>query len=242
MDEQKAADLPGGARVSRKNPLALMVLCVLWQTPTHPYGIVLYLKGTYKDEAARLNYGSLYTVIGNLEKAGLIEAVEVTQSGNLPPRTIYRVTDPGIVEMDAWLGDLIAEPVDEKPQFMTALSILPTVSVERAVTLLRRRAARLEQIVAAMAQQRQTVAKVVPDIFSVEAYYKMAMMQAELDFTLDLIAKIESGELSGIGSWRGIHANLVDGRPNWRQISAAFEKDGYKLPDFESQGTQGKEK
>jgi len=220
------------AHISRKNPLALMALCVLWQAPTHPYGIVQNLKGTYKDKSARLNYGSLYTVIGNLEKAGLIEAVEVTQSGNLPPRTTYRVTDAGIAEMNDWLAELVAQPVDETPQYMTALSILPALSVDETATLLRRRADALKLAVDAMAQQRQFVAKTVPDIFSIDAYYQMAMAQAELDFTENLIAHIESGELTGIDVWRSLHASLVDGRPNWGQVKAAFEKDGYELPDF----------
>jgi len=220
------------AQISRKNPLALMALCVLWQTPTHPYGIVGFLKDTYKDKSARLNYGSLYTVIGNLEKAGLIEAVEVTQTGNLPPRTTYRVTDAGIAEMGDWLAELIAQPVEEVPQYMTALSILPAIGVDEAVALLRRRAVTLTETVEAMARQRQVVANAVPDIFSIDAYYQMAMTRAELDFTENLISQIESGELTGVDVWHSIHANLLDGRPVWGQIKAAFEDGGYQMPDF----------
>jgi len=218
--------------ISRKNPLALMALCVLWQTPTHPYGIVQYLKGTYKDKAARLNYGSLYTVIGQLEKAGLIEAVEVTRAGNLPPRTTYMVTDAGIAEMNAWLADLLANPVEEAPQYLTALSILPAVSVDEALDRLRSRADTLRQTIANTEADRERIAGVVPEIFSLDAYYQLAIARAELTFTDDLVRRIESGELGGIDLWRSIYANLNNGRPDWAQVMRAFETAGFKAPSF----------
>ncbi|MCL2782534.1 MAG: PadR family transcriptional regulator [Propionibacteriaceae bacterium] len=218
--------------ISRKNPLALMALCVLWQTPTHPYGIVQYLKATYKDKAARLNYGSLYTVIGQLEKAGLIEAVEVTRAGNLPPRTTYQVTGAGITEMNAWLSDLLANPIDEAPQYLTALSILPAVSVDEALVRLRSRADTLRQTVADMEADRARIAPLVPEIFSLDAYYQLAIARAELAFTDDLVARIESGELGCIDLWRDIYASLKDGRPDWAQVTTAFESAGFKAPNI----------
>jgi len=205
------------AKISRKNPLALMALCVLWQTPAHPYGIVQYLKSTAKDKAARLNYGSLYAVIASLEKAQAIEAVEVTQTGNLPPRTVYRVTDTGVAEMNAWLANLIASPVDEAPQFMAALSILPTLGVDETLELLRHRATVLQQKVDLLISQRAAAAEVVPEAFSVDELYQMAMTRAELAFVTDLVSRIDSGRLDGLDLWRDIHAHLQDGRPDWQQ-------------------------
>jgi len=215
--------------ISRRNPLALMALCVLWQRPTHPYGIVQYLKATYKDAAARLNYGSLYTVIGQCEKAGLIEAVEVTRSGNLPPRTTYRVTDAGIAEMNAWLSEMLARPADETPDYLAALSILPAVSVDEAVARLRDRADALSRAIAAMEADRARIAPLVPEIFSLDAYYRLASARAELAFTEDLVRRIESGELGGLDLWRDIYANLKDGRPDWTRVTAAFAAAGFDM-------------
>ena len=64
---------------SRRNPLTLMVLATLWEQPTHPYRILRILQERSKDRAAKLNYGSLYTVVATLEREGLIESTGVTQ-------------------------------------------------------------------------------------------------------------------------------------------------------------------
>ena len=48
-----------------------------------------------KDQAIKINWGSLYTVVQNLEKYGFIEAVEVAREGRRPERTTYQITDAG---------------------------------------------------------------------------------------------------------------------------------------------------
>ena len=219
-----------------------MVLCTLWEEPTHPYQLVQILKGRQKDKAARLNYGSLYTVIAGLEKAGLIEATAVTQSGNLPPRTTYRVTDAGMVELNDWLASLIADPEPEIPQFMTALSILPALPIELAVALLRQRADGLTQILAAMSVQREGSQAAIPQLFSIESRYLEALTRAELDFTAGLIDDIEAGRLGGVGVWQVMHQTLRDGRPDRAAIAAAFADEGFPAaaqayePGFADQG------
>jgi len=217
---------------SRRNPLALMVLCTLWEQPTHPYQVVQILKGRQKDKAARLNYGSLYTVIAALEKAGLIEAVEVTKVGNLPPRTTYRVTDDGASELVDWLSDLVAEPTQEIPQFMTALSILPALPVDQAEALLRRRVEKLRQKLTDMADEFTAVQAVVPELFSIESRYLEAMTQAELAFTEKLIDDIASGRLAGVSVWQAMQQNLKDGRPDQSLVIAAFEQEGFPVVPF----------
>jgi len=224
---------PPTGRSSRRNPLALMVLCTLWEQPTHPYQLVQILKGRQKDKSARLNYGSLYTVIAGLEKHDLIEAVEVTKVGNLPPRTTYRVTKAGIAELNDWLSQLIASPEPEIPQFMTALSLLPALPVDTAARLLRQRAGSLERTLELMDAQRQQSARMIPELLFIEALYQAAMIRAELAFTNQLVDDIESGRLSGVQSWRMIQKSLEDGRPNYGASVAAFAKEGYPVEQYE---------
>ena len=228
-DNETDTDTTRTGHVSRRNPLALMVLCTLWEQPTHPYQLVQTLKQRRKDKSARLNYGSLYTVIANLERANLIEAVEVTQMGNLPPRTTYRVTFAGVAELTSWLSDLIGRPTPEIPQFMTALSLLPTLPMEKVVALLRQRLTALEQEMELMAAQREQSRQVIPALLYIEASYQAAMTEAEYAFTQQLIDDIESGRLSGVASWRVIHATMRDGRPNYEASAAAFAAEGFPV-------------
>jgi len=220
------------ARISRRNPLALMVLATLWEQPTHPYQLVQTLKGRQKDKAARLNYGSLYTVIASLEKAGLIEAVEVTKSGNLPPRTTYKVTDDGIAELMDWLSSLIAQPEPEIPQFMTALSIIPALPVDEAVRLLKKRVDTLQDMCDAMAAQREVSRKAIPELMSIEARYQEAMTRAELAFTRQLVDDIETGALTGVKMWRMFQETLKTGPIRQADLAAACRAEGFEWVTF----------
>ena len=53
------------------SPLALSVLATLYEAPMHPYEIARLLRHRGKDQSIKIRYGSLYTVVQNLENAGL---------------------------------------------------------------------------------------------------------------------------------------------------------------------------
>jgi len=207
---------------SRRNPLALMVLAVLWEHPTHPYQVVQILKGRRKDDAARLNYGSLYSVVAALDKAGLIEAVAVTREGSLPPRTTYQTTDAGAQEVQSWLSDLLARPAKEYPQFTTALSLLPALSPQTVEQLLDERITHLTGTVEQVRAGLDAAAGQIPELFSVETMYTLAMVEAELAFVLRLAGRLRTGDLTGLDGWRWLHSH-GDGRPGPDQIYQAFD-------------------
>ena len=56
------------------SPLALAVLAMLMSGPAHPYQIARLLKHRGKDDSIKIRYGSLYTVVQDLESRGLVEA------------------------------------------------------------------------------------------------------------------------------------------------------------------------
>ena len=77
----------------RANPLALAVLACLTERPMHPYEMAATMRTRGQDQSIRLNYGSLYGVVDNLLKRGLVEEHEVVREGRRPERTVYRITD-----------------------------------------------------------------------------------------------------------------------------------------------------
>ena len=191
---------------NRANPLALAVLVVLAERPSHPYEIATTLRQRLKHESVRLNYGSLYGVVESLERRGLIEAQETKRSGRLPERTVYRLTDSGMVEMHDWLTDLLSTPVKDYPAFQAALSFLPALPPEDVATLLAERARYLEAELAQAAATRELAHKAgLPRLFWVEAEYDTVLREAELGYVRRLIADIESGSLDGLEWWRAIH-------------------------------------
>ncbi|MCU1375691.1 MAG: PadR family transcriptional regulator [Actinomycetia bacterium] len=191
----------------RSNPLALAVLSCLHEKPMHPYEVAQTLRTREKHESIKLNYGSLYSVIGSLEKRELIAARETVREGRRPERTIYEITATGERELVDWLSVLVAQPIKEYLRFEAALSLLGALPPEDAVGLLKERVGRLEmELVAMRATRAQAEQLGLPRLFMVEGEYVEALHETELAFVQGLIKDIEGGSLEGMDLWRALYA------------------------------------
>jgi DNA-binding PadR family transcriptional regulator len=186
------------------NLLALAVLVALTERPMHPYEMATTMRSQGKERSIKLNYGSLYTVVGNLAKHGLIEAMGAGREGRRPERTVYRITEAGRKELDDWMAELIAVPVKEYPQFEAALAELPVLPPARALELLRDRASALEQ---AIAEVREELAGLtwLPRLFMLEAEYHLAMQEAELAWVRGLVTEFGDRTFPGLDGWQHVH-------------------------------------
>jgi DNA-binding PadR family transcriptional regulator len=172
-----------------------------------------------KHFSVRLNYGSLYAVVESLERRGLIEAVETQREGRLPERTVYRVTQTGLVEAHDWLSDLLSTPVKEYPAFEAALSFLPALRPDDAARLLEERAVRLEIEVAQAEATREMAAKRgFPRLFWVEEEFALRLKKAELAYATQLARSVRERSLDGIEWWQQVHEGKgpVPLPPDWR--------------------------
>jgi len=73
-----------GKRRKLSNPLALAVMVLLSERPMHPYEIAQTLRQRGKEHSVKINFGSLYTVVQNLEKHGCVEVAEVQRKATVP--------------------------------------------------------------------------------------------------------------------------------------------------------------
>ena len=110
----------------------------------YPYEMAAALRQRGKDQAIKINWGSLYTVVQNLEKYGFTEAVEVAREGRQPERTTYRITDAGRAELKDWLRELLSEPAREYTRFEAALGESAVLPPDELADLLRQRLNALE--------------------------------------------------------------------------------------------------
>ena len=186
------------------NPLALAVLVQLFEAPMHPYEMAATMRSRGKERSIKLNYGSLYTVVNNLAKHGLIEAMSAGREGRRPERTVYQITEAGRKEVEDWMAELVAVPVKEYPQFEAALSELPVLSPGRALELLRDRVSALEQ---AIADVRAELAELtwLPRLFVLEAEYHLEMREAELAWVRRLVAELEDRTFPDLDGWQYVH-------------------------------------
>ncbi|HZR99577.1 MAG TPA: PadR family transcriptional regulator, partial [Chloroflexota bacterium] len=70
------------------NPLALAVLALLLERSMHPYELAATLRQRGKSASIKLNYGSLYTAVAALQRAGFIEPRGTVRAGRRPERTV----------------------------------------------------------------------------------------------------------------------------------------------------------
>jgi DNA-binding PadR family transcriptional regulator len=198
----------------RSNPLALTVLVLLFEKPMHPYEMAQTLRERHKEESIRLNYGSLYSVVRSLERNGLIRTKETQREGRRPQRTVYELTPAGRAAMHGWLSELVSTPTKEYLQFEAALSLIGALHPDEALDLLRHRCEALElEISRARTQLDKAVEDYgLPRLFVLEGDYQLALAEADLAFTRQLVADIEQGRLSGLREWRIWHET---GRMQW---------------------------
>ncbi|MFC6021980.1 helix-turn-helix transcriptional regulator [Plantactinospora solaniradicis] len=187
------------------NMLGLAVLATVVVEPMHPYEMATVMRERGKDRDMPIKWGTLYTVVQNLEKHGFLEVVESGRQGGRPERTVYRITPAGRDELRDWVGELIAVPEPEQPRFRAALSLMGVLRPDETTHLLRQRVAVLERHLADDRAALDGYREKVHSLFLIEAEYDLAMRQADLEWTRELLAQLSEGTLPGQDLWRRFH-------------------------------------
>jgi DNA-binding PadR family transcriptional regulator len=183
---------------THRNAWALNVLCLLRESPMHPYKMQRLIRERRKDDFLDLKRGSLYHNITRLESAGLIEPVETFRDGRRPERTTYRLTDRGEQELLSWLRELLASPAQGPIPFRATLSFLAHLSPRDAEKVLSSRKKSLEKEVESLGAGLRKLVAHVGRLPILEAEYTRAIRRAELAWTRSLIDDLRRGVLT----WR----------------------------------------
>lgn len=187
------------------NLLGLQLLAMLVERPMHPYEMATELRGRGKEQDLKIQWGSLYTVVANLEKHGFIEAAETTREGRRPERTVYQLTQAGHDEAADWLREIVGVPEREYPRLRTALSVVGVLPPDEVIALLEQRIAALDQELETERADLASLDGTVPRIFLIESEYSLALEQAEADWLRGLLAELKAGTLPGMAAWRNFH-------------------------------------
>ncbi len=209
------------------NLLALSLLTLLMQRPMYPYEMAAALRERGKDQAIKINWGSLYTVVQNLEKYGFIDALEVVREGRQPERTTYQITDAGRTELKDWLRELLSVPEREYTRFEAALGDSGVLPPDELIDLLQQR---LDALDAANAEHQaglDALVKTIPRLFLIESEYYLAQRRAEAEWVRGLLKEFSDGTFPGIDAWRHFHATgqVPD------EILALMEQEGARAAD-----------
>ena len=186
------------------NLMALAVLATVVQRPMHRYEMASVMRARGKERDMGIKWGSLYTVVQNLERSGYVEAIGVTRQGARPERTVYQITDAGRDELVAWTRELIAEPEAEHTRYVAGLSVLAVLAPQDVMDLLRTRLERLSASLEALSAGLQQASH-VPRLFLIEDEYRIAMTRAEVDWTRSLLDELTAATFPHLDAWRQFH-------------------------------------
>ncbi len=209
------------------NLLALSLLTLLMERPMYPYEMAAALRERGKDNAIKINWGSLYTVVQNLEKHGFIDALEVAREGRQPERTTYQITDEGRAELKDWLRELLSVPEREYTRFEAALGDSGILPPDELIDLLQQR---LDALDAANAEHQaglDALVKTIPRLFLIESEYYLAQRRAEAEWVRGLLTEFTDGTFPGMDAWRHFHATgqVPD------EVLALMEQEGARAAD-----------
>jgi DNA-binding PadR family transcriptional regulator len=187
----------------------------------HPYEMARLLRQRGKEGSIKINYGSLYTVVQNLEKHGFVEVAGVQRQGNRPERTLYGLTGAGRDEMHDWLADLLAVPAKEYPKFEAALSLVGALHPDEVAELLAERVAALDVKAAGLRGVLGKLDGELPRIFLIENEYELHMIEAEAVWVRGLLGELTAGTLPGAREWRQWH-DTGHVPESWERLAQEF--------------------
>ncbi|CAM3911735.1 PadR family transcriptional regulator [Smaragdicoccus niigatensis] len=191
------------------NLLALAVLACLAERPMHRYEIASVLKSRGKDRDMSIKWGSLYTVVQNLERHGLLEVVGSERPTARPERVIYRITGDGRVELDSWLKELLSTPSRDSQSFIAGLSIMAMLPPDDVISLLTERLSTLRARIAERRAALQNLPDGLPRIFVVEDEFEIAIQEAEAQWVEEFRDSLASGSFPDLDMWREMQRRLA---------------------------------
>lgn len=113
-----------------------VLLALLAKESAHGYELKQLLEQTFGSAYPSPNIGQVYVTLGRLEKDGLVQGQDVTQS-NRPNKRVYELTPAGREAVTEWLD----APVDGprlRSDFFVKLALAPLAGAADRMTLINR--------------------------------------------------------------------------------------------------------
>jgi DNA-binding PadR family transcriptional regulator len=166
----------------------------LRERPLHGYELKHIIE-EHMGDWTNIAFGSIYFALGKLAEEGYIEQVAVEQEGRRPSRSVYQITEAGQAEFLRLLHEVWSDVERHYYAIDVGLAFMEALPIEEVKGYLRGRIAQLEGIVQHITEHRseQMAQSEVPALAAAVFDHGLAHFQAELDWTRDLLDKVEEG-------------------------------------------------
>jgi DNA-binding PadR family transcriptional regulator len=187
--------------MTKRSPLALAVLVLLYEQPMHVYRMQRLIKERGKDEVINVTQrNNLYQIIARLERDGLIVIHATESERSRPERVIYELTNAGRGITLEWTREILSTPSREFPEFPAAVSMLPVLSPQDALEQFEKRIIALKAEVERYDSEMKA-ASFVPRLFLLEIEYLYGQMSSELRWVSAVADDLRSGRLTWDDAW-----------------------------------------
>jgi len=173
----------------------LVILGLLRERPLYGYEIKHIIEDHMGDWTS-IAFGSIYFALGKLDEEGYIHQVATEQEGGRPSRSVYEITPAGQGEFLRLLREIWGQVERQYFDFDVALFFMRALPADEVQGYLQKRIAQLEAVLAHLDAHRaeQLADQDVPRLANTIFDHSYVHLQAELDWTRDLLDKVSQGE------------------------------------------------
>lgn len=173
----------------------LVILGLLREHPLHGYEIKSIIED-HMGDWTNIAFGSIYFALGKLSDEGYIEKIATEQVGNRPSRSIYQITQAGRDEFLRLLRQVWQEFDRQFFPFDIGLFFTSALPRDEILTYLKNRVTQLEMVLEQLDEhQSEEIAKdEVPAVANAIFDHSRVHIQAELEWTQDVLTRVASGE------------------------------------------------
>jgi len=141
-------------------------------------------------------FGSIYFALDKMAEDGLVKKVGTEQKGGRPSRSVYQITEEGRAEFMRLLRQVWREAERSYFALDIGLFFMPALPLDEIKGCLRDRVMQLDAWLRRLFAHRaeQLALAETPRLAAAIFDHAQAHLQAELDWTIDLLEKIERGE------------------------------------------------
>jgi DNA-binding PadR family transcriptional regulator len=174
----------------------LVILGFLRGRPLYGYEIKQLIEHVMGDWT-NIAFGSIYFALKRLAEEGFVEKVGTEQEGGRPSRTVYQITDAGREEFVRLLREVWDSVEQQTFAFDIGLSFMSALPIDDVRGHLRKRVTHLEHILqyldAHQAEELADTDHVPMHLASTVFDHHRRHLQAELDWTRELLQNVEQG-------------------------------------------------
>lgn len=173
----------------------LVILGLLRERPLYGYELKQIIEERMGDWTS-IAFGSIYFALRKLAEEGSIEKVATEKAGARPSHTIYQITDAGREQFLRLLREMWRKVERQYFPFDIGLFFLEALPIEEVKGYLQERIAQLEWVLQHVSEHKaeEMAHEEVPRYAAAIFDHTLAHVNAELEWTRDVLARIEAGE------------------------------------------------